>query len=84
MYTNKVILNVEGSGPQVWQVECNVRVLAFCQVVVDGGVDDDILTLLPVNGGSDGILVAGLKSYASSGEYGTLVRRPICTYSRRP
>jgi len=28
----------------------------------DGGVDDDIVTLLPVDGGGDAVLVAELKS----------------------
>ena len=31
-------------------------------VIADRGVDDDILTLLPVDGGRDAVLVTNLKS----------------------
>lgn len=60
--TNKDILDLEGGRPQVRQVNGVLREEGLGLLVVDGGVDDDIVTILPVNGGSDAVLVTGLKS----------------------
>ena len=60
--TNKDTLDLEGSRPQVRQVDGVVREERRSLLVGDGGVDDDIVTLLPVDGGGDAVLVTKLKS----------------------
>jgi len=49
---------------------------------VDRGMDDDIVTLLPVNGGGYAVLVTKLKSYMSVGKSKTRISRLGCSYSR--
>lgn len=48
------------------------------------GVDDDIVTLLPIDGGGDAVFFTNLKSYTNGSEYKTRVRQLFCTHSRRP
>jgi hypothetical protein len=60
--TNKVILDLEGGRPQVRQVNGVLGEEGFGLVVADGGVDDDIVALLPVDGGGDAVPVTGLES----------------------
>jgi len=57
----KVILDLEGSRPQVWQVNGMPGEEGLGLLVVDGGVDDDIVTLLPVDGRRDTVLVTNLE-----------------------
>ena len=59
--TNKIILDLERGRPQVWQVNGVLREEGLGLLVVDRGVDDDIVSLLPVDGGGDAVLVTGLK-----------------------
>ena len=37
-------------------------------IVGDGGVDDDVLALVPVDGGGDAVLVTKLESWVHVGE----------------
>ena len=74
LHKNKVILNFEGSGPQVRKVDGVLREELPDLLRGDGGVNDDILTLLPVDWGGDAVLVTELKSYASVGEHDPWVR----------
>ena len=60
--TNKIILHLEGGRPQVWQVNGVFREERLGLLVGDRGVDDDIVALLPVDGGGDAVLVTELKS----------------------
>jgi hypothetical protein len=39
-----------------------LREQSLCLIIGHSGVDDNIFTLLPVNGGSDAIFVANLES----------------------
>ena len=39
-----------------------IREQSLCLIVGHAGVDDNIFTLLPVNGGSDAMFVANLES----------------------
>ena len=82
--TNNVILNLEGGCPQVWQVNGVLREEGFGLIVADRRVDDDILTLLPVDGGGNAVLVTDLEGYVCIGEYVIHIERLICTYNRRP
>jgi len=60
-YLQKNILNLKGSGPQVWQVNGVVREEGFGLFVGDRWVDDNILTLLPVDRGGDAVPFADLE-----------------------
>ena len=60
--TNRIILNLEGGRPQVRQVNCVFREEGLGLLVVDGGVDDDIIPLLPVDWGGDAVPITDLKS----------------------
>ena len=58
----KNILDLEGGRPQVRQVNGEVREYFLGLVVGNGGVNDDIFALLPVDGSGDLVLIADLKS----------------------
>ena len=44
------------------------REQSLCLIIGDAGVNDNIITLLPVNGGSNTVLVANLESCFQSGK----------------
>jgi len=46
-------------------VECNFGEQNLRLLVVDGGMDNDIFTLFPINGGCNLVLIAQLESYES-------------------
>ena len=60
--TNNDILDVEGGRPQVREVNGDVREDGLCILGGNGGVDNNVIALLPVDGGGDLVFVTGLKS----------------------
>ena len=67
--TNKIILDLERGRPQVWQVSGVLREEDLGLVVGDRRMDDDVVTLLPVDGGGDAVLVTDLEGYVHVCEY---------------
>lgn len=59
---NKIILNLEGGGPQVWEVNGVLGEEGLGLIGGDRGVDNNIVALLPVDGGGDTVLITDLKS----------------------
>ena len=59
---NKLILNLEGGGPQVWVVNGMILEEGLCLLVAHRRVNDDVFTLLPVHGGGNTMLVTNLES----------------------
>jgi hypothetical protein len=62
-YKDHQLINFQNNYPRTHEMLAKLREQSLCLVVGHARVDDNIFTLLPVNGGSDAMFVASLESY---------------------